>query len=815
MSKHTEEHKQTISDRVAGFITGKPFWSLGIAILLIGLFIPGLKLLKADFSYRIWFNETDPLLKEYDAFERRFGNDESIAVLVHSPSGVFDKETVAIVQELTREMWLVPEIIRVDSLSNYNWTHAEGDDILVDPLLPDDEELSDAMLAERKKVAMSHEVIPDYLVSRDGKTAMLYAAIKPSFETSPNYELIINGSHKGDVQKEGVRDKVKKFKGKGDHSFYITGSGAVSDAFREATQKDMSILVPMLLGIIVIFIIGILRRFSALVLSFTVIILTIMFTFGFSGIIGIKFNNIIAILPNTLIAICIADAIHILVTYLLFRRDGIEHKESVYQTLTKNLQPTFLTSISTAIGFFSFFSAKVVPIGEMGYLAAAGVMGAWVVTIFIVGPLLSLIPIKVKKSNKIKEETNGNINEPKPWAWAFSGWIAKWKKPIIAVFVILTVSSVYIGLQNEVNSDPFKYFPEGFPLRTANDFMIDNVGGASGLELGIDSGKPDGIKEPEFLRRVEKFQAWLDEFPKVTKTISIIDILKQTNRSLHGDQQEYYRLPDTKEATAQQLFLYTMSLPQGMDLNDRMTIGNDALRMTVRWTLFKSTESTKAFKVIREKGSEMGFNVTLTGKMPLYQSMNKYVVSSFIQSLSFAIFFIGFLMVITFRSLKTGLMAMVPNIIPLLMGAALMTILAKPLDIGTVIVASICLGIAVDDSIHFLTNYYKWRKKEYSHRKAIAMVLSYTGPALFVTTLILVVGFGTFMFASFVPNINFGILTALILTVALVTDLVLLPAILLLKAEKETERENEMSNREYEGGLLMEEGELAPVTVNS
>ncbi|MCP4150064.1 MAG: MMPL family transporter, partial [bacterium] len=733
---------------------------------------------------------------------RRFGNDETVAVLVHSPSGIFDKESVKIVQDLTRDFWLVPEIIRVDSLSNYNWTHAEGDDILVDPLLPDDEELTAEMLQARKKIALEHEVLPQYLISEDGKTAVIYAAIKPSFEGSPDYELIINGRGSGESKQEGIRNKISKYKGIGDHTFHLTGSGALSDAFREASQHDLATLVPILLGVIVLFLLMLLRRFSALVLSFAVVICTMLITFGFAGLAGIKFNSVLVTLPHTLIAICIADAVHILVTFFQYKQTGMEHRESVYKTLTKNLQPTFLTSISTAIGFFSFFSAKVLPISEMGYLAAFGVMAAWVITIFLLGGLLTLVPIKAPrvsdKAVKKADTAAQRMSEPKAWAFSFAGWIEKWRVPVIGLFVVLTLASAYIGLQNEVNSDPFKYFPKGFYLRNANDFMEDNVGGASGVELAIDSGKPDGIKEPAFLQKVERYQEWLNNYPEVTKTLSIIDILKGTNRSLHGDDQAYYRLPDTKEAAAQQLFLYTMSLPQGMDLNDRMTIDNDTLRISVRWTLSKSKEATAAFRIFTDKAEEMGLSVLLTGKTTLYQSMNGYVVSSFITSLTFAVLFIGLLMVITFRSLKVGLLAMIPNVVPLFIGAALMTILQKPLDIGTVLVTSICLGIAVDDSIHFLTNFNKWRNAGYDSRKAVAMVFSYTGPALFVTTLILAFGFGTFVFAFFVPNINFGILTALILTTALITDLILLPALVMGKVKEEST----VSSWKYKGRLL-------------
>ncbi len=340
---------------------------------------------------------------------------------------------------------------------------------------------------------------------------------------------------------------------------------------------------------------------------------------------------------------------------------------------------------------------------------------------------------------------------------------------------------------NTVNSDPYKYFAKEYPLRQANDFIIDNLSGTAVFEMRISASEEDGIKEPSFMKAAETFEKRITEIEGVTKTVSLVDILRQTNRSLNGGQQSEYRLPESKEAIAQELFLYQMSLPQGMDVNNILTVKNDAIRVTVISSITDSATWTRTARKFEEIGEELGLSVTVTGKTRLYQSMNGYVVQSFIESLLIAVVLVSFILILAFRSLKLGLLAMIPNIIPLIVGGAVLKLLGHSLDIGTVLVSSVCLGIAVDDTIHMLSNYLRRRREGRNAVDAVGMVLTHTGPALVVTTAVLVASFGMLGLGTFVPNVYFGIMTATILSAALITDLTFLPAVLLVRAGFETE----------------------------
>jgi len=900
------------------WILGNPWKTLAISFLVLGLMAPQMKNIDADFSYRTWFRDGDVLLNEFDAFERRFGNDDAIVVVVHSENGVFDIESTELLNKLTADMWQVNEVIRVDSLSNYNWVYGEGDSIIVEPLLEPAPgvALTNEFLQARKQLALNDETIPGYLVSEDAKSAVMFARIKPaivnykqviqafqadgmrqdnrsstfstlmeengvfqddsgslfeedlmeeesdleaSLETSENplmaafeirdqyysdlidqivarekvlntlinYEdvldiiskaqpasystladnpaieqpvrdtlqnlssadleellVVLKQAEKGKSANyesivRNVKEVLANYQGQG-HDFYINGGVYLSDSFRDATIKDMSVMMPLSMVLIIAFLFLSFRHFSGIVLAMSVVITTIIFVLSLMGLTGFRFNNLTSIIPQIMLAICIADAVHILASYYMFLKRGADRYKSAFLSLMKNFNPTLFTAISTAFGFFSFATAKVDPIASLGILAGIGTLVAWVLSYTVLGPLLVIMPARQRKGEVNQEE----IEAVSPRAERYSKVIFQRRKPIIAGTTALALAAIFMSSQHIVNSDPFSYFREGTDLKTSLEFLEENVGSAMGFELSIDSGSEEGIKDPDFLNRVNELRKWIsvqagpDGQPYVTKTVSIVEILKTMNRTLNGGDQEYYALPTKKEFVGEHLFMYTMNLPTGMDINDRMTLKNDAIRMTVLHTLHDSVRVLDAADQIKAKGRELGLEISITGKQVLYQALNPYVVSTFIVSISLAVLFVSIILMIGFRSVKLGLLAMVPNAIPLLFGSAFIYSLGNDLDMGTVIVFSVCLGIAVDDTIHFLENYRVFRKEGYNPEQAISRVMTFTVPALTTTTAILIVGFGIFVLASFVPNINFGVYSSLMLGIALLADITFLPALL-------------------------------------
>lgn len=751
-----------LARRVVSWIQSYPRrWAVLMIALLVAL-SPGLGRVRADFTHRGFFYDSDPLLQAFDAFERQFGNDDRVIVALHSPSGIFDVDSAKLLGELTEKMWLVPEVIRVDSLANYNWVHADGDELIVEPFLPDDAPLTAPLLAARKKIALAHEVLPRYLISPDGRTALIHAAIKPGLEAPPDAPKIV-----------GAVRKLTKGMMRTDHTVFLSGGPTINVAFKEASEIDVRSLYPLVLLMVILLLAVTLRSLSGVLLSLVVVFLSTLGAMSFAGWTSIEMTNITLVLPQILVAIGVADAVHIIVVYRRSRQHGLDRQAATEYSLLKNFMPTVITTLTTSAGFLSFTTADLKPVAGLGVLAAFGTVLAWLLTYFLLGPLLYLLPLKVREAPE--KAIEGRVRRSR----AFVGLLARARPLVVLGFAALSVGAAVLAARVTVNSDPFKYFQEGYWMRVANDFIEAEVGGARSVEVVVDAGSEEGIKDPAFMKKVAEFQGWIDTLPGITKTVSIVDVLKQTHRSLHGDDPAYYQLPDSREALSQELFLYTMSLPQGMNINDRVTIKNDAVRISVFWTIPTSKEATEAIARMEAKGASMGLAASVTGKYRLYQSMNGYVVRSMVTSVAAAVFLISLILIVFFRSVRLGLAAMVPNVVPLVIGGGVLVLIGKPLDIGVALVMSVCLGIAVDDTIHVLSNYRRLIAEGRSAEDAVTEIFAHTSPALIVTTLVLVCGFGTFAFATFTPNLYLGVMTAIILTVALVTDLVFLPALLL------------------------------------
>lgn len=762
------QNKKGLTYQISALIVEHPKKLLIFSFFFIAAFLPGLAMFNEKYDVRIWFMETDPEIKKLNAFERHFGNDENLVFALHSPSGIFDEESMKILYELSEKAWLIPEVLRVDSLTNYSDTYGEGDEIFVEPFIKEGEWDQD-YLKERQERALAHRVLPDYLISKDGKSAMVFARLVPTLEGSPNYERIV----------ASARELIAELESRGtDSEFHLIGEAAVNDAFREVSWSDSELIIPIMFAVIILYMLFTFRSILATVLPLVLIGTSIMVTFGICFYLGMSYNQILSILPGILVAISIADSVHMIVSYLQFRGMGRDNKTAGLLAIQKNLIPTFLTSLSTVIGFWSLLVTELVPIREMGLLAGIGTAVAWILTMTLVAPAMVLFPLRVSAHFKIFN----NDYSPLPWAIKTANFFQKRAGTIVLLFVSSAAVSLWLGSKVDINSNPYDYFTEDIALKQANEFVKDVFGGNAGPELVFESGAPDGIKNPEWLAKVETLKLWLSDKEYVNKTLDIIDIVKDTHQALNGGDPAYYKIASEQKTIAEELFLYTMSLPQGMDLNNRMTLDNEAMRMSILWSVYDTRGWLRHVDEIEVKMEELGLKGHATGKFLLFQRMMDYVVMTFLQSITMAMFMISILMMILLRSFKLGVLSLLPNILPLIYGAAFMYLVGIHLNIGSALVASVCLGIAVDDTIHFLTNYYRLRTEGHSIHESLARVFTYTGSALVMTTFILVTSFGLFVIGDFVPNIHFGLLAAFVLSVALITDVVFLPALLFFLA---------------------------------
>lgn len=760
--------------RFSRFVVEKPYHALGIFLVLILGLTPGALFIKSTYTPRMWFAKDHAQIKALDDFEQKFGNDQKTIIGLHNPNGIFNAETIGLIQDLTKEMWQIREIIRVESLSNHSDISAEDDDLIIAPFLGEEKrDWSEQELKNLKERALADKVIPDYYISEDTTYALIFGYLKPAFEKDPDYEAIVSDT-RGLINK--YQDQVPGV------DLYLLGDSTANEAFREVALEDNMRIMPFMFGIIILILGWLFRNLLAVIMPLFLCYASIGVTFGVMGWTGLVYNSMLAAIPGILLAICIADAVHIFMSFFHFLSEGNAPKEALVKSLHKNFKPTLMTSITTGVSFLTIAWTEIIPVRDLGILASFGTIIAWLFTYIFVGPVLSIFHNRFKGitadsvSNLVASNKLANIDsKAKRWTRDILNHSGK----IIVISAIMSSIAIYMSTKNEVNSDPLKYFTTDVPLRAAYDFSSKKLNGLRGVELVADTGKDDGVKDPEFLNNLKRFEDWLMSNPEITHTKSITQIISKLNQVLNGNRPEEERIPNTQEEVAGLLFLYQMGLPQGMDLNNQITLNNRETRFRILWKIETSTESTIMLDKILKKAPEFNLNLRAGGNLPIYTAVNSLIVESFFWSLVGALLFVSLLILIIFRDPLVASIAMLPNLLPMVFGGALMVSMGVYVDIGTSMVIVVCLGIAVDDTIHFIANYKYNRDQGHDVPGSIERTFSLTGKALVVTTILLMAGFGSFAFAEFVPNRTFGILCAQILVFALIIDLTLLPALLI------------------------------------
>ncbi|OUR97082.1 hypothetical protein A9Q84_12180 [Halobacteriovorax marinus] len=711
----------------------------------------------SESSHRIWFRSNDPYLKEFDEFKKRFGNDENILLIVHAKDGLFNKEAIKELESLTELLWQTPNIVRVDSLTNYSLVTSKNDDINIEAFIEDAASLTQSELDQKSKVIQALPDVKNFLIDKDNKTTVIYGRLRPIEKALVYYNQSLKHIDKKLEELDFKKIEVK-----------IGGTAPLNVAFRNISMSDLNKILPLVLLSIVVILFLVFKSFKIIIFLAIELAFAIISTMGVAGWLGINFSMIISMVPIIIAAITLADTVHILSTYRE-EKLALNNEESLKSSLLKNFNPTFLTTISTMIGFLGLMSSDLKPIKDLGAISALGVLFSWLASLYIVIPLCKLFPVAFKYDGTSSKKINGE---------KFVSFLSHHKLKVLSLFLVVTVFSVFISLKNEVNSNVMKYFAKDVPVRVANEFLREKIGGYSGVQIVFKTNIDGGIKDPAFLRKVESFSSIIQSWDEISKVNSLVDILKKTNKSLHGDQQQYFAIPKSRDLVAQEILLYELSIPEGKNLSYWFNTNYETLRMDIIWKIDDSVKALETINKIKDEISKSGLNGSVTGKAAIIMGLDSYIVSTFATSILTALVLVAFLMMYLFRSVKMGLLSMIPNLLPPLYGLAFLTLIGGNIDVGVILITAICLGIAVDDTIYFLTNFNNHYKKTKCKNESLIISLNSIGTSLINTTIILVLSFMCFIFSDFEPNRNFGIITAFVLTMALITDLVLLPALL-------------------------------------
>ena len=766
------QEKNNFGSRLTRFILNHRIATLIVSLAVVFTLAYSVKELGFSTNYRLFFSDKNPQLLAFDKLQETYTQTDNVMFVIKPNSGdITQTQVLSLIQQLTEDAWLIPYTSRVDSISNFQHTVAEGDDLIVSDLIEDDpKSYDDAGKKYIANIATNEPLLEGRLINKDATTTGVNVTLQ--FTGEDPMEVLSVANH--------ARDLVKKYETiYPDVKIVISGVAMMNTAFMEASMNDMSTLIPLMYLILVIALIIFLRSVTATLVTLALGVLSIIAGMGFGGWMGYPLTPPSSMTPTIILTLAIADAVHILSTMFKNMTLGMTRKEAIIESMRINLQPVFLTSVTTAIGFLSLNFSDAPPFHHLGNMSAMGVMIAFFLSVTFLPIVMSILPVKAHKTTNVFQGMMDKL----------ANWVIAKRKPLLigmsALIVALGLSIPRIDLNDEF----LKYFSHDISFRGDTEFMLDNLTGVYLAEYSVGASEPGAINNPEYLTQLEKFANWLEQQPEVRHVYSFTDIIKRLNKNMHSDNEDYYRIPDSRELAAQYLLLYEMSLPYGLDLNDRINVEKSATRVSV--TLHDmTTVEMRAFKYRSEQWMRDNLpdymHTTATSPNLMFSFISERNINSMIPGNILALFVISGIILLALKSIRLGLLSLAPNLVPVIMAFGIWALTIGQVNMAVAIVMAVSLGIIVDDTVHFLSKYHRARKeKNLPPEEAVRYAFHTVGAALTITTLTLVAGFAIMMFSSFQINSVFGLLTALSIVCALIADFLLLPPILMALDKKQ------------------------------
>ncbi|WP_425669690.1 efflux RND transporter permease subunit [Vibrio owensii] len=741
-------------------------WVLLATVLLVVIATIGGKNLYFRGDYNIFFDGTNKQLLAFDEIQTTFAKTDNLAIVVAPASNdVFTPEILQLIQSLTVDSWQVPYSSRVDSIANYQHTEAFEDDLLVEDLLYEDYELTPQRIAKVKSIALSEPVLKSALISEKGDVTVVNITVQlPEIDKTAEVQEVM--SHIS-AMLERYQEKYPNVE------FHKAGIIAMNYAFMTAAQEDSSTLVPTMLLVILVFLTIMLRSFLSVVATLIVIIGSVMATMGLSGWAGMFLSTATVNVPTLVMTLAVADCVHVITTMRHSMQNGFSKAHSIERSISLNFMPILITSVTTAIGFLMMNMSDSPVLRDFGNLSALGVMIACFLSVTLLPALLKLLPINVKQT-----PSNGKSD----FMDKLGNFVVTHRKALLPASVLVIAVSASLIPLNRVNDESVKYFDNRSDFRQAADFMEARISGMTNISIAIKTNESQGIADPVFLNAIGGFTDWLRIQPETDHVATLADVYKRLNKNMHGDDESYYALPQNRELAAQYLLLYEMSLPYGLDLNNQINVDKSSIKMVLTVDNLGSVElvdlENRIYAWFADNAPQ--YEVVASSPSLMFAHIGETNMASMLSTLPITLVLISALLIFALRSLKLGLISLVPNIAPAVIGFGLWALISGEINLGLSVVVTLTLGIVVDDAVHFLSKYQRARKEGQTAEQAVRYAFHTVGRALWITTVVLVAGFSVLAMSSFRLNADMGQLSAIVIFIALVVDFLFLPTLLML-----------------------------------
>jgi predicted RND superfamily exporter protein len=757
------------TETFARWIVSRRVLLLTLTVVLSAIAASGLGSLRFSNDFKAYFDEDNPQLQAFETLQKTYASYDTLLFVIAPANGdLFTVDNLRLIRELTEKSWHLPWAGRVDSLSNFSHIYAEDDDILIEPLYDEATTLDTETLANIRRIALGEPDLVKRLVSEQGHVGAVNVVFNlPGKDESGEVIAIEMAARQLKTEFEQANPGL---------TIYLSGMLMMNHAFLDSAERDITLLIPLALLISAFTLFFMLGRSSVTVASFVNVIATTAVTMGLAGWMGFILTPTTAVVPVVILTLVVANSVHVLCAYQDGLCRGLGNSEAITDSLIVNLKPVMVTSVTTVIGFLTLNFNDSPPLRDLGNLAALGMVVTYVTTVILLPAFVAAFSPRISRTptwcSRFMASCGLQI-VARPWQF------------LIGSTVLVTVL-VALAPGNRIDDAYLEYFDDSVPFRQATDFMTENLTGIYQLQYSVDSGESGGIQEPAFLRYLDNYVTWLRAQPEVMSVTSITDTMKRLNRTLNGDDEAWYRLPDTRQMAAQSLLMYESSLPVGLDINNLVDVDKSASRVEVTLTNLDSQELL-AFNRRAEgwlaSHADAQDQTPAQGASPalMFSSISESNIPSVLAGVFGALLVISLILILELRSLKLGLLSLIPNLVPVAMAFGVWSLLVGSIGMAAAVVASLTIGIIVDDTVHLLSKYQRARNQlGMNAEQALHYVIATVGNAMLVTSVVLMAGFLVLALSPFNPNAHMGILCALTIGFALLADIFLLPPLLIL-----------------------------------
>jgi len=762
----------------------------------------GLSKTRFDTSMEGFLHDDDPVLATYNAFRDQFGRDEMILLALQPPE-IFEQGFLKTLQTLHQDLETnVPHLDEITSLINARSTRGEGDVLVVEDLLENWPQSAVEMETLRKRV-LSNPLYKNLLISEDGRfTAVAIktstyssassdpgdldevdAALEgfgdepPAGEKSEEPAYLTDQENKEVV--EAVREVMARYSSP-DFPIYIAGSPVVTNDLRRSMLRDARLFILMAGATMTVFLLILFRRVSGFVLPMTVVIMSLLSTVGLMGHFGIAIRLPTNVLPSFLIAVGVGDAVHILTIFYRRMAYGDNKKRAIAYALGHSGLAVVMTTMTTAAGLFSFSTAEVAPIADLGVFAGIGVLLAMVNTLVFLPAMLALVPLRDKKLTDHQQREGTFLDKLLAGIGDFA---TRHPIKIIVISSIILTIAIIGACRSKFTHNVLKWLPEDMEIRVSTEAIDRNLKGTTVLEVVVDTGEEDGLHDPWVLNRLEELKGHFESSQQynlfVGKVTTVTDILKEIHQALNENNPEYYTVPQDTALIPQEFLIFENSGSD--DLEDFVDTQFNQARFTLKVPWSDAIMYADFIRAVEKKFQEVfasRANITVTGLMNIMGRTLAAAIHSMAKSYVIAFVVITFFMILLIGNIRVGLVSMIPNLSPIIIALGIIGFTDIPLDMFTMLIGSIAIGLAVDDTIHFMHNFMRYRHETGDVRKAVHMTLQTTGRAMLFTSMVLSTGFFILMLSKMHNLQNFGLLTGIAIMLALIADFLLAPALM-------------------------------------